>query len=26
LAAGPFDEEAKQMLEEVTRRMTDRGS
>jgi len=26
LAAGPFDEEAKLMLEEVTRRMTDRGS
>jgi len=26
LVAGPFDEEAKRMLEEVTRRMTDRGS
>jgi geranylgeranyl diphosphate synthase type I len=26
LLAGPFDDEAKQMLEEVTRRLTDRGS
>jgi geranylgeranyl diphosphate synthase type I len=26
LRAGPFDDEAKQMLEEVTRRLTDRGS
>jgi geranylgeranyl diphosphate synthase type I len=26
LASGPFDDEAKQMLEEVTRRLTDRGS
>jgi geranylgeranyl diphosphate synthase type I len=26
LAASPFDEEAKQVLEEVTRRLTDRGT
>ncbi len=26
LSSGPFDDEAKQMLEEVTRRLTDRGS
>ncbi len=26
LTSGPFDDEAKQMLEEVTRRLTDRGS
>jgi geranylgeranyl pyrophosphate synthase len=26
LAASPFDRDAKQMLEEVTRRLTDRGS
>jgi hypothetical protein len=26
LAASPFDDEAKQVLEEVTRRLTDRGA
>jgi len=26
LAASPFDDDAKQLLEEVTRRLTDRGT